>query len=71
MHDRNEIHYDSEMLRHIKIPLVSYVYFTCLESEKVSDEFTKFLDYFIRYIESENYRIKSLDQDFEPDLEFK
>lgn len=41
------------------MPLLKYIYFTFLESEKISDEFNKYITDFIDYIRFEIARIDS------------
>lgn len=39
------------------MPLLNYIYFTFLESEKISDEFNKYISDFVDYIRFETNRI--------------
>ncbi|EGR30411.1 MIR domain protein [Ichthyophthirius multifiliis] len=48
-----------EQIGLLKIPLLKYIYYTFLESEKISDEFVKYIEDFIRFIQKENQRILS------------
>lgn len=43
----------------MKVPLLNYIYYTFLESEKISDEFNKYITDFIEYIRFEINRINS------------
>ncbi len=42
----------------MKIPFLNYIYSTFLETEKISDEFTRYVKYFVYYLRSENQRIR-------------
>jgi len=48
---------DNEKVKHLKVPLLNYIYYTFLESEKISDEFNKYLSDFIAYIRFETDRV--------------
>lgn len=50
---------DREAVKHMKIPLLDYIYFTFLQSEKISQEFNKYLVDFTSYIAFEVDRINA------------
>ncbi|EAR92909.2 zinc finger, C2H2 type family protein (macronuclear) [Tetrahymena thermophila SB210] len=48
---------DPQKIILLKVPLLNYIYYTFLESEKISDEFNKYIADFIDYIRFEVNRI--------------
>lgn len=55
----NKENIDHTKIKFLKVPLLNYIYFTFLESEKISDEFNKYISDFIDYIRFEISRINS------------
>lgn len=45
-------------LTKLKIPLIKFIYYTFLESEKISDEFMKYSEDFVKYINCESRRLE-------------
>ena len=50
---------NSKEITCMKVPLLQFIYYTFLESEKISDEFNKYIKYFISYIRFEIQRISN------------
>ena len=56
------IKYDIKGITKMKEPLLKYIYYTFLESEKISDEFSKFYEDFIKFVQIEICRLQKLQQ---------
>ena len=46
----------------LKIPLANYIYYSCLESERIADEIYKCAAEFVSLVEFEGKRLESLTQ---------
>lgn len=54
---RRIIEVDPVKIGAMKVPLLEYIYFTFLESEKLNDEFNKYVGDLVTYIRGETHRI--------------
>lgn len=57
-------------MQKLKLPLLKYLYYTFLESEKISDEFQKYIEDFKKYLKFESDRFLQAKEPFTEEFKY-